>query len=574
MSSTDNEKGLWEELKRRNVIRVGLAFVGVAWIVLQVASVLIPALGLPETFMSAIAVACIAGFPIALLVAWAFEWTPAGIVRDDHSGTGSGIAFGGRQFDYVIIGLLTVAVSWFALDKFYWSKSSTAEVPIIAVLPFANISDDPSREYFAEGLSEELLNLLSRIDGLSVIGRTSAFQFNNRNGDLREIGQKLGADYLLEGSVRIVDEQLRIDTHLVNVSDGVRIWSDSFGGNFDDAFRLQELIARATVAQLEIEFLDIVKPPGSSDAYDAYLQGLRLNRIPGPGNPAKAISKLELAVHLDPTFAPAWIQLMHAYSTQTRSGQISTEQSIPKMREAIFKALEADPLSADAHSGLGDFELNFNFDWDASETAYLRALELVPEHPGALEGASTLAAAHGRHDEALAYIFRVQQINPLGLSGMHNEAFYRYLNHDYQGAETKFREALEFAGQSYVVGRTMLALSLIGQGNYEEAHNESLKESVEPFRLAVQSITYFKLHETQKAQQTLNMLVEKYGDRLAIPISGSFAQRGDLDEAFRWIERAYEQKDPQLLWLKVHPMMEPLHADLRFSELLERLHLL
>ncbi|NNF17390.1 MAG: tetratricopeptide repeat protein [Gammaproteobacteria bacterium] len=573
MSNGDNEQSLWEELKRRNVVRVGLAFAGAAWILVQVASVFIPALGLPDGLMTVIAVACIAGFPVALVIAWVYEWTSEGLVRDSSPRVRSGIGFGGRHIDYFIIGMLTVAVSWFALDKFYWSKSASTKIPTIAVLPFENISDDSSREYFAEGLSEEILNLLTRIEGLRVIGRTSAFQFKDRPEDLREIGQKLSADYLLEGSVRIVNQQLRINTHLVNVADGVRIWSDTFNGNFDDAFRLQELIARAAVAQLKMEFLAIVKAPDSGDAYDAYLQGLRFNRIPDAGNAVKAVHKLELSVQLDPSFAPAWLQLFRAYSLQTRFGQMTTEEGDPKMRETVSRALEADPKSADVHSALGHFEMWHNFDLAAAETAYIRALELVPEHPGALGGAAALAAARGRLDEALAYTFRVQQVDPLGLSGMHNEAFYNYLNRDYQAAEKKYRETLEFAGESYLVGRAMLALCLIAQGKYREAHSESLNEKAESQRLAVQSISLLKLERMEEAQQALDRLIEKHGDRLPIPIAGSFAQRGEFDDAIRWIERAYQQKNPQLLWLKVHPVFDPLQDDPRVPELIERLHL-
>lgn len=563
---------LFAELQRRNVFRVALAYAGSAWILLQVADVLVPALRLPEWLITFVAVAAIVGFPIAVVLAWTFEWTAEGVVRDDAAVT-TRVPLGGRLTDFIIIAILTVAVAWFAIDKFMRPAVPTAARPTIAVLPFDTLGDVAGREYFADGLSEELLNILMRIDGPRVIARTSSFSFRDRDQDLREIGRQLGADYLLEGTVAFDTDKVRVHTHLVDGGDGVRRWSDTFEASFDDAFQLQQLIARAVGAQLRIEVLELGSQPHNNEAYDLYLQGLRLSRVPDPSRAAQAIRNLEAAVALDPDFAPAWTQLAQAYLARTVAGVVAPDEGRRRAREAIVTALDADPKSADAWALLANMEMAFELDWNAAESAFLSALEFMPDHAGALRGAGSLAAAHGRLDEALALTLRSQRVDPLNVASMHNEAFVRYLMRDYAAAEEKFRTARQFAGEGYTLGRIMLSLSLIGQGEFEQALREIGAETVEPFRLAVQAVALGHLGRRAESAAALERLIERYGDRLAVPIAGALAQAGDEDQAFAWLEKAFAQKDTQLMWLGVHPLNDPLRDDQRYDSLLRRLGL-
>ena len=242
---------LFSELKRRNVFRVGIAYLIVAWLTLQVTDIVVPILELPDVFDRGVLLLLAIGFPFALIFAWAFEMTPEGVKKEKDVDRAVSITqHTGRKLDFIIIGVLTVAVAIFALDKFVWTESVAPKT--IAVLPFVNMSDDSEQEYFSDGLSEELLNLLAQIPELRVTSRTSAFSFKGKDATIAEVGRTLDVEHVLEGSVRRSGDTIRITAQLINVSTDTHVWSDSWDRDFQDVFVIQDEIAEFEIGRAHV----------------------------------------------------------------------------------------------------------------------------------------------------------------------------------------------------------------------------------------------------------------------------------------------------------------------------------
>jgi TolB-like protein len=349
---------LISELKRRNVFRVGVAYAIVAWLLVEVASVVLPALHLPDWTLTFLIIVILAGFPLALIVAWAFELTPEGIKRETAVDFADSIRHvTGRRLDFIIIGLLVLAVVYLVVDKLaLTSEPGQAEVTAeqifaakravreksIAVLPFVNMSSDPEQEYFSDGLSEEILNLLSKIPGLKVIGRTSSFAFKGKNEDLRTIGEALDVSTVLEGSVRKSGERVRVTAQLIDVSSGAHIWSETYDRTLTDIFAVQDDVASSIIAALQIHVGTAPtrgRPTENTDAYALFLKGRdAMNHFDAPG----AGQFLLEAVEIDPAFAEAHELLAYTYWYQAGE-TMDADEAQAGVRKAAARAIAIDP---------------------------------------------------------------------------------------------------------------------------------------------------------------------------------------------------------------------------------------
>jgi serine/threonine-protein kinase len=339
---------LFEQLKHRNVLRAAAGYAVVAWLTIQVADTVFPLLGVPTWVTTMVVILAIIGFPVTVVVSWIYQWTPAGFITEreaEAAGYTEPVSFG-RQVDFVIIVLLVIAVGWLAYDK----TIDTAVLDnSIAVLPFVNMSDDPGNEYFADGMSEEILNLLARISDLKVIGRTSSFSFKGRNEDLRVIGQTLGVKTVLEGSVRKSGDRVRITAQLVDVSDGTHIWSQTYDRTMTDIFAVQDDVAAAVIDALRIHVGTTISRGRPTDNLQAYTLFLRARVLLNDHNGREATALLLQATELDPTFAEAYEMLAYSYWTSGGS-DIETVEGFALMGEAARKALtvNADLAFAEA----------------------------------------------------------------------------------------------------------------------------------------------------------------------------------------------------------------------------------
>lgn len=579
MNDSKPKRGLLYELKRRSVFRVALAYIVVCWVILQVADVLFPALTLPEWSIRLVAALLILGFPLAIFFAWAFESTPEGVRLDPADTAASKEPAGGRGLLYVsLAAALVVAAALLVGDRFVESDASRSDhtEKSVAVLPFVNMSPDRSQEYFSDGLAEELMSALSTVPDLRVIGRTSSFQFKGKDEDIRSIGRTLNVSHVLEGSVRKAGNQLRVTAKLIGAHDGANIWTETYQRELDDIFRIQDDISSSVVAALKVQFRassENERQERDAEAYDLYLKGLRSSHLPTSDRANNSQELFLQALSLDEDLAVAWIQLARVYSNQIVAGQVPPEEGLIKLKDAIDHALRTGPHLAGAHLAQGSARMSFEWDWAGATAAFEEALTIDPNHAQTLSLMSVLAAALGQAEEADQFSERALRVDPLNLSAMHNRGFVHYLNREFELAETALRRSIEYSGGQSAIGNTMLTLTLIAQGRYADAKALNMDNPIEPFRFASSSIIDWLDGNRTEANQTLDSLVAKYGDRFAVPIAGSFSVRGDIDEAMVWLNRAYDQHDAQLLYLGVHPLHDNLRSAPAFQDLLAKLNL-
>ncbi len=574
--------GFYTELKRRNVFRVAIAYALVAWVLLQIADVLFPALSLPDWSIRLVAGLLLIGFPLSLFLAWAFELTPDGLKKEHEVDPDESITrHTGRKLDFIVISVLVIAVALFALDKFVWNAHEAVNVfpdsdKSIAVLPFVNMSDDPANEYFSDGISEELLNLLAKIPELRVIGRTSSFQFKDKQEDLRNIAETLGVSTILEGSVRKSGNKVRITAQLISAADATNIWSDSFDRNLDDIFKVQDEIAIAVVDALRVELLGQTAPPSStptaSDAYDAYLKGLFYYRKFGKADIATAITYFEQALALDPGMAAAWERIGSAYLNQTLDGTLPLVQGQQVAQDAFDRAIELDPMAADAYYQIGFRKMAFVWDWAGAEASMMKALAVEPNHSGALGGLGLLKLALGRSDEAVALMQRSLRADPLRVASHHNLAFVYYESGQIDLAVEGFKSALVYS-PSATRGHYRYALGLLAQGNPSEALAEAKLEIGGQGRLAAFAMIYHEMGRNEESDSALADIVERYSGDAAAVIAKIYAYRGEIDRAFQWLDTAYNQHDPLMPWIRSDPMLRNIQDDPRFAAILDRMNL-
>ncbi len=391
------------ELRRRNVFRVGIAYAITAWLLLQLSDILVPLLNLPESAQRFILLLLVIGFFPALIFAWAFEMTPEGLKKEKDVDRSQSIAGQtGRKLDRTIIVILALALLYFAYDKFMLQPSRSEEQVLaqteavsepkpesaeieksIAVLPFVNMSSDPEQEYFSDGISEEILNALARVHELKVAGRTSSFAFKGQNQDLRLIGETLGVNHILEGSVRKSGDRIRITAQLIKVDDGFHIWSETFDRELTDVFAIQDEIASAILAQTKIQLLDmapLVSPRANTLAYDLYLLAKQKIRERNQEPLEAAAALLDRAIEADPDFAPAYAQrgITQMLLSDGDYGTIPAAQAHEQAKVWLDKALELDDGLAEAWAGLGLYWTNQRLEREKSIAPLERALEINP----------------------------------------------------------------------------------------------------------------------------------------------------------------------------------------------------
>jgi TolB-like protein len=425
----------FNELKRRNVFKVAAAYIIVGWLIMQAGEVMAPALNLPDWINSALAFFLILGFPLALIFAWAFEMTPDGIKKEkDVDRTESITSVTGQKLNYTIIALLVAALGYFAYDKFLLqprsqgSEPSASEVATetagdeyqtIAVLPFVNMSEDSSNEYFSDGLTEELLNILAKIKELRVAGRTSSFAFKGQNDDLRLIGEKLNVDSILEGSVRKDDKRnrVRITAQLINVEDGYHLWSETYDRELDDIFAIQEEIAREVAQALRITLLGEdearLEQVASTEvnAYDIYLQAQQGLHEGGYVSLNNAAEKFQQALALDPSYTPAKLGLINTWSELANTGAITRKEALSRGLPLLETVLAEQADNSFALMQLALFR-NYENNHEVAEKAFISALEADPRNARALQEYGRFLFDNLQFDRGMELIEAALQIEP------------------------------------------------------------------------------------------------------------------------------------------------------------------
>ena len=470
MSETPGHRRFFAELKRRQVFRVAAVYGGAAFVIVQAADVLQEALRLPAAFLTGVTVLALLGFPLALVLAWAYERTPEGVRKtvDAESGEIESIASApaGKRWP---IGLAALAGAALLATSAWWvlkpDSSGGRSYESIAVLPFVNMTGEAEDEYLADGMAEELLNALVRIEGLKVASRTSAFAFKGSATDARTIGDSLGVATVLEGSVRRSDSLLRVTAQLIDAEDGFHLWSETYDRAPADLLQIQDdltaQILGALSAQLGTGSAPNIASRGteSSEAFDLYLQGRHFWNKRSPADMQVAVRLFEKAIAADSSFGAAYAAIAESYAVPAGW----SDDPLAAMAEAdryARMALEIDPTLAQAHTSLGWTAMLRDLDLVTSEEHFLRALELDPEYPTAHQWYSEVLAATGRRDEAVRMVQEAKTLDPSYII-RYNVARILYLTGHYEEAVREAEYVIRQRG-SY----TPSALSLAGYSHY------------------------------------------------------------------------------------------------------------
>ena len=580
---------LFNELKRRNVIRVAMAYIVAAWLIIQVVETVLPAFGFSDAILRYIVIVLSIAFIPTLIFSWVFEMTPQGLTKEVNVEQEDSITrYTGKKLDRGIMVLLVLGLSYFAFDKFVLDPRRDAQLvetttqqarsgvssqsiahPSIAVLPFINMSDDADNEYFSDGLAEELLNLLTKIPQLKVASRTSAFSYKGKDFKISDVGRELNVAHVLEGSVRKSGDLIRITAQLIKVEDGFHMWSETWDRSLDNIFAIQDEIAAAVVDQLEVTLLGSVPKVEKTDpqAYALFLQARHFSNLLTPDGWEQSNILYKQALEIDPEYAAAWAGLSRNYVNLTGYNLLPPEEGYEAGREAAEKALAIDPDTAPAHSALGWIAMYYETDLGISAEHFRRALELDPGNMSTIRNAATFSYSLGQLDYALALgEFSVSR-DPVNPSGYFNLAQHYTLAGRYEeaieSANTALKLSPEMPGAHYFIGESLLRM-----GQPEPALAAFEQESDDEWRVKGTALAFYELERSDEFQEKFAELRDGWEDRWPIEIAHVYAWIGELDEVFPLLEK--ELGVNGLSGVMVDPFFIDLHDDPRWQPLLEK----
>ena len=584
----------FKELKRRNVFRVGIAYIVVAWLVLQVADVVLNNITAPGWVFQVIMLVLGLGFPLVLIFAWAFEMTPEGLKRENEVDRSTSITHKtGRKLDFTIIGIMALALTYFIWEARFADKPAEEVVSdtaveqtvaeqrqetidrSIAVLPFADMSPDKDQEYFTDGLSEELLNLLAKVPELKVAARTSSFQFKGKGGDMADIGKQLKVAHILEGSVRKSGDRVRITAQLIKADDGYHLWSETWDRTLDDVFAIQDEIATAVVGELKVTLLG--EQPritvANPEAYSLYLQGRYFFNQGDEDSWQKTLVLYEKALEIDPAFAPAWSGLSEVLWSLAGYGYMDTHQGMLQSRKAADKALELDPDLGSAWVSLANLLSTVEWNYAAAGEAIKRALELEPGSSTVQSLAGDYAKFMGRFDDSITHYKKAIELDPMYYR-TYNQLSGAYLRIDQlDKAEESVRQAI-FLSPTVPAGHSNLSYIHLLRGQNEQALAEAELETEAVWKKFTMVSVLHALGRFDNADKSLQEYIDDNREFWAYQVADLYAFRGEIDKAFEWFEIARQQRDPGFSWLLSDPMLYELYDDPRWEPLVESVGLL
>lgn len=594
------------ELKRRNVFRVAMVYAVAAWALLQVGDLLFGAFAVPPWGLKLLLGLLLLGFPLALVFAWVFELTPDGLKREQQVDPAASITGQtAARLNVLIVVLLIVAIGVFVADRFVNHRdrgapavavSDQAGAPSapsagaaaaagpgatdvsIAVLPFVNMSDDKSNEYFSDGLTEELLNVLANVPGLRVIARTSSFSYKGKEVKIADVARDLDVNHVLEGSVRKSGNRVRITTQLIRSSDSSHLWSETYDRDLDDIFAVQDEISTQVVDALKVRLL---KPAAStteaggthiSAAYEAYLRGRHLRHEGEAESTLRgALAAFDEAIRLDPGYARAYTGKADALSSLASNAYMPFDTGFEQSRQAARRALELAPNLAEAFLGIGQIQWYVDADLRAAAESIEHALRLNPGSFDVQLAYSAFESSSGHHERAVAAAEKAVALDPIAAGAQVNLASVLLFARQYARSESAARRAIALAPDR-PAGHYTLGWALLLQDRNDQALAEFEKESIGWQRMTGRALVFARTGKTDLAQAELASMRKAFHEAASYQYAQINAALGNRDEAFHWLATARRVHDPGLMgWVFPDPVMDPLRSDPRYDELVREL---
>jgi TolB-like protein/Flp pilus assembly protein TadD len=597
-------RNFFAELKRRNVYKVAIVYAVTAWLLIQAASILLPTFEAPTWVMKVVVLVVVLGFPIAVILAWAFELTPEGIKqtedvdpfdsRSHHGGqAGQAVPPGrvskNRTWIYVTVIGAALSVGLFFIGRYTagnsatprQSEAATVSEKSIAVLPFENAMRDADTEYLSDGISEALINSLTELQQLKVIARSTAFRYKGKQIDPQGVGRELNVRTVLMGVVRQVGDRLNVQVDLVDATTGSQLWGQEYERKLADVIAVKQALVREVTEKLRLKLTGeqqqrlTQRDTTNPEAYQFYLRGRYYWNKRTAENVTKAMEQFQQAADKDPNYALAYVGLGDSYVLLENYAGTPANETLPKAKAFAERALQLDNSLAEAHTSLG-YVYNNLWQWKEAEDEFKRAIELNPNYPTAHHWYSLYLLDAGRVAEAKAEIKRAHELDPLSLI-IGTTVTYAYLaegNANFSIAQSKKVIELD---PSFPRAHEYLGLGYLKQGRHLEAIAE-LQKGVELSGRERRSLRdlgygYAISGKRAEAQTVIKELAGKYekGRAIGQDLAAVYAGLGDKDQAFAWLEKDFQARSGLLAWIRWAPPFESLRSDPRFTDLLRRM---
>jgi len=581
-----NLKNFFAELKRRNVYKVTIAYAVVAWLLMQIATQVFPFFEIPNWAVRLVVLLLVIGFPVALILAWAFELTPEGIKRTEIADELPKKSGRSSAWIYVIIVTGTIGAGLVFFGRYTSSRQSPKMAEkSIAVLPFENRSEDKANAYFAEGVQDEILTRLSKIADLKVTSRTSTQHYKSVPENLAEIAKQLGVAHILEGSVQKSGDAVRVNVQLIKAANDSQVWAETFDRKLTDIFSVESDVAKAIADQLRAhitrqeEQVIAAKPTKNIEAYDAYLRGRYFWNKRTSDGIKHAIEHFQQSIARDPDFALGHAGLADSYIALTFYNFAAPHETMPKAKESAIKALALDDPLAEAHASLAHILMNYDWNWAAAEKEFKRSIELKPDYATAHEWyAIHYLTATGRFEEAVQEMKRALELEPASLVMNTFMGATLYYAGRYDEAIDQCRRTIEM-DPNFAVAHWHLGLAY-EQRQVLDAATEEFKKAISlsagsPLMKAALGRAYAKSQKKHEANEMLNELSELSKQQYvsAYEVATIYVALGNNEQAFQLLEQAYGEHSFHLVYLNVSPQFKPVSSDPRFQDLVQRIGL-
>jgi len=576
------------ELKRRNVYKVGIAYIVAGWALSQGIAQVFPVFDIPNWIIRLIVLLIILGLPIALVLSWMFEITPEGIKR-----TGAADAVGqhsrGHTWIYIVIVAAAFSIGLFFLGRYSAGNKESGLPPAaagslpeksIAVLPFDNLSRDPDNAYFCEGVQDEILTRLAKVADLKVISRTSTQHFKSTPDNLPQIAKQLGVAHILEGSVQKASDQVRVNVQLINAVTDAHLWADTYDRKLTDIFAVESEIAKTIAETLQArlsgsEKSSIVKTPTvNPEAYELYLKGRFFSEKRTGADLHKSIGYYDQAIAKDPNYALAYVGLADSHLLLSAYGAVSPKESYPPAKVALKKALDLDDSLAQAHASSG-LLATLELDLHRAISELERAIQLNPNYATAHHWLALPLTSIGQFDRGLAEGKRAIELDPLSLICNADLSWVYFNARRYDEAEAQARKTLEMDSRFYVA-HYYLGEAFQFKGKLTDAiaeYQKSAELNHDPFSLAMLGQAYARKGQAEEARKVLARLREQAKSQYVSPyaLAVVLTAIGDKPHAIDELEHGYDEAGFYISLIKVDPLFDDLRGDPRFEALVQKI---